>query len=342
MSNQPPIGVPQGAIRLNTDSQKLEFFAQDRWYEMATDVPTLDGGTRGIFTGMAAIPNMSPTGIQFITIPTQGNAIDFGDMVDARSNVGSFASNVRGVFGGGYSPTPDNDIDFITFASTGNASDFGDMNYNAFDTVGASNQTRGLFLGGSPSGSENDGRVDVDYVTIATTGNALDFGDLFLNCMTAGAGANPVRAVIANGKDGSSMSNVIFRVNIATTGNSSDFGDQSTNRQTHGTCSNSVRMVMGGGGTPTKISSIETLLLATEGNSVLFGDLGAAKSSLGACCDATRAVFGAGIFHPETHTNNLEYISIATGGNSVDFGDLLDNSKTSGGTGFSNGHGGLG
>ena len=44
MSNQPPIEVPQGAIRLNTDSQRLEFFAQDRWYEMATDVPTLDGG----------------------------------------------------------------------------------------------------------------------------------------------------------------------------------------------------------------------------------------------------------------------------------------------------------
>ena len=48
MSNQPPIEVPQGAIRLNTDSQRLEFFAQDRWYEMATDVPTLDGGARGI------------------------------------------------------------------------------------------------------------------------------------------------------------------------------------------------------------------------------------------------------------------------------------------------------
>ena len=51
MSNKPPIEVPQGAIRLNTDSQKLEFFAQDRWYEMATDVPTLDGGVRGTFTG---------------------------------------------------------------------------------------------------------------------------------------------------------------------------------------------------------------------------------------------------------------------------------------------------
>ena len=57
MSNLPPIEVPQGAIRLNTDSQKLEFFAQDRWYEFATDTPTLGrdtdvaASTRGIFSG---------------------------------------------------------------------------------------------------------------------------------------------------------------------------------------------------------------------------------------------------------------------------------------------------
>ena len=338
----PPGEIPLGAMRFNSDSSKLEYWNGSAWFQIETFSPNLDGGTRGIFTGMGAIPNMSPYGIQFITIPTQGNATDFGDMVDARANVGSFASNVRGVFGGGYSPGPDNDVDFVTIASTGNATNFGDMNYNAFDTVGASNQTRGLFLGGSPNSSENGGVNSVDYVTIATTGNPVDFGDLFLNCMTAGAGANSVRAVVANGKDGPAHSNVIFKVDIATLGNSSDFGDQTVSRQTHGTCSNSVRMVYGGGGTPTKISGIELVLLASGGNSVPFGDLGAAKSSLGACCDATRAVFGAGIFHPETHTNNLEYISIATGGDTVDFGDLLDNSKTSGGTGFSNGHGGLG
>ena len=57
MSNQPPIEVPQGAIRLNTDAQKLEFFAQERWYEFATDTPALGrdtdfaASTRGIFSG---------------------------------------------------------------------------------------------------------------------------------------------------------------------------------------------------------------------------------------------------------------------------------------------------
>ena len=52
MSNKPPIEVPQGAIRLNTDSQKLEFFAQDQWFEMATESISLDGGNgRGVAAG---------------------------------------------------------------------------------------------------------------------------------------------------------------------------------------------------------------------------------------------------------------------------------------------------
>ena len=76
MSNKPPIGVPQGAIRLNTDSQKLEFYAQDRWFEMETDVPTLDGGVRGLHGGGAA---STINTIQFITMSTQGNAVNLGD-----------------------------------------------------------------------------------------------------------------------------------------------------------------------------------------------------------------------------------------------------------------------
>ena len=58
MSNQPPIEVPQGAIRLNTDSQKLEFYAQDRWYEMATEVLHLLGGARG-FSDQELLPQIS-------------------------------------------------------------------------------------------------------------------------------------------------------------------------------------------------------------------------------------------------------------------------------------------
>ena len=53
----PPSEIPQGAIRFNTDSQKLEFYAQGEWWVMSTDTPNLGRGVdstpgaRGLFAG---------------------------------------------------------------------------------------------------------------------------------------------------------------------------------------------------------------------------------------------------------------------------------------------------
>ena len=148
MSNQPPIEVPQGAIRLNTDSQKLEFFAQDRWYEFATNSPTLDGGTRGLFMGGS--PNTAGRTISFITIPTAGNATDFGDMADQAKYCSSCSSRTRGIVAGGESPSDGTheEIEFVTFSSTGNATDFGDLLEGRTYISACGNQTRGLFGGG--------------------------------------------------------------------------------------------------------------------------------------------------------------------------------------------------
>ena len=49
--------IPQGAIRFNTDSQKLEFYAQGEWWVMSTDTPNLAEsgvvtiGARGLLLG---------------------------------------------------------------------------------------------------------------------------------------------------------------------------------------------------------------------------------------------------------------------------------------------------
>ena len=37
----PPSEIPQGAIRFNTDTHKLEFYAQGEWWIMSTDTPNL-------------------------------------------------------------------------------------------------------------------------------------------------------------------------------------------------------------------------------------------------------------------------------------------------------------
>ena len=168
------MSIPQGAIRFNTDTHRLEFYAQDRWFEMATNVPTLEGGTRGIF--FSENPSSSNV-IQFITIETGGNATNFGDLQAMKNQGAACASRTRGIYAGGEAPSIINTIEFITFSHTGDATNFGDLTNQRrrMGDMGLSNQTRGLFFGGY-TGSATDNAIDM--ISIASTGNAKDFGDL--------------------------------------------------------------------------------------------------------------------------------------------------------------------
>ena len=196
MSNKPPIEVPQGAIRLNTDSQKLEFFAQDRWYEMATNVPTLDGGVRGTFTG--GEPSISDN-MEFITIPTQGNGTDFGDYIinNATGNRSQISSSTRGFCGGGESPSAGdshNTIGKHEFASTGSAVDFANLDFTSKGGPGVSNATRAVQCRGYGAPSLNNN--DICYWTMASQQDAVDFGNLTSGSSYGGSGmASPTRAV---------------------------------------------------------------------------------------------------------------------------------------------------
>ena len=181
MSNQPPIEVPQGAIRLNTDSQKLEFYAQDRWHEMATDVPNLgdatnssetSGGARGLIGGGS---DGRTNATDFITVSTAGNGQDFGDLTQARDQLGAGASRTRGIFAGGYTPSHSNRIDRYEIATLGDAIDFGNLDVSRKDLDSCSNQTRMVHMGGRVTPSNRD---IIEYNTIAVDGNAIDFGDL--------------------------------------------------------------------------------------------------------------------------------------------------------------------
>ena len=62
----------------------------------------------------------------------------------------------------------------MIIASTGDAADFGDLTSARYNCGGASSPTRGLFLGGQPG---PNGVNIIDFVEIATLGNAADFGD---------------------------------------------------------------------------------------------------------------------------------------------------------------------
>ena len=47
----PPVEIPLGAMRFNSDSQKLEYWNGSAWFQIQTFSPTLEGGARGVFFG---------------------------------------------------------------------------------------------------------------------------------------------------------------------------------------------------------------------------------------------------------------------------------------------------
>ena len=168
------MAVKAGALRFNTDSNKLELYDGNQWTQIvATSPEAQTGGTRGVFGGY-----MSPTilnEINYINIDTTGNAIDFGNLTQARRGAGATASRTRGLFAGGATPTAESDtIDFITIASTGNSQDFGDLLGTKNLGSACSSPTRVVFAGGYDPANLNV----MEYVQIPTTGNSIDFGDL--------------------------------------------------------------------------------------------------------------------------------------------------------------------
>jgi hypothetical protein len=116
--------------------------------------------------------------IDYVTIASTGNAIDFGDLTDIAKAPRVGASSTRALAGAVGSAGYNNVINYVTIASTGDATDFGDLSIQSNEGgLGASDSVICLMFGGNANGVSNP---QIDKLTIATLGNATDFGDLRL------------------------------------------------------------------------------------------------------------------------------------------------------------------
>ena len=88
---------------------------------------------------------------------------------------------------------------------------------------GCSNGIRGLFAGGVAV-SPNPRLNTIDFIIIASAGDATDFGDLTQIGDGCGGNSNSIRGVFG-GRTSPSKQQIIDFVNIATTGDAKDFGD---------------------------------------------------------------------------------------------------------------------
>ena len=319
-----------GAIRYNTDSNKMECYVNNKWMIVSTSSPNLDGGARGLFYRGYVGPANSDV-IDYVTIPSAGNAIDFGDSLATARQAGATGSNTRAVVVG--RDSANDTIEFVTFSSTGDAADFGDSTANRAGAPSAvSNGTRGIFAGGEAPSLTNL----IDYITIAQTGNAIDFGDLSVIHSDGARAQSPTRGIIAGGRTSPNpYTNVIEFITMSTLGNGTDFGDLTVARNELASDSNSTRGIFTGGSTPSDVNIMEYITIASTGNSTDFGDQSAATNSGRGSASSTRFVFALG----SSDKSIIEYVQIATQGDSVDFGDLTVSRSQA--AGVSNAHGGL-
>jgi hypothetical protein len=231
----------------------------------------------------------------------------------------------RGVLGGGapyVSPSVINNMSYHEVQSQGIFQDFGDLTLARGNMVAGQNSssTRGLSSGGwtNPAGVNT-----IDFITIANTANAIDFGDTTITRPNGGL-SNQTRSLTASSGD---LINTIDFVTIATTGNASDFGDLLDARGLVSGVSSPTRGVFGGGrnNTPssnTEYNTLQFITIASTGNAQDFGDLTRTRYGMSGFSSATRGIFAGGYSNPQGKWEGIEFFTIATLGNATDFGDL--------------------
>ena len=116
--------------------------------------------------------------IDYITIASAGNGTDFGNMTESKSFVSSTSNLTRGIFAGGASQVT---IDYITIASIGNATDFGDLTQTCRSGCAGSGSTKAIFARDDNSSTGSAAASTINIITMASTGDASDFGDLDTN-----------------------------------------------------------------------------------------------------------------------------------------------------------------
>ena len=254
------------------------------------------------------------------------NTLEFYNGVDWRQFTVSGASGRAVIAHGRRSPEPyPNYYDVITIPTTGSATYFGDFAYGlVHDKVGCGSRTRGLFAGGQghPDGSR---RKDIDYVTIPTTGNAQDFGDLNSAMVHSGSCSSETRGIWSGGYGPSSSyaTNLIDYVEIATVGNGIDFGDLAIEVSYNAMFSSPISgFSVGGYDNQTALvrDEVQRITIASKGDAIEFGSLTAARQKP---CALSNSVMGFTIGGNTTEggDNSIDRTILASGGKAVVFGD---------------------
>ena len=178
--------------------------------------------TRGLFGGGEPGPTAE---ITYVEISTKGDSLNFGDMTVARHQVTATSSPTRGVFLAGAQDFQV--MDYVIIASKGDAIDFGDLSQPRDNSSGVSNGVRGVIGSGFAGPAANVRVKTMDYITFASQGNAIDFGER-TQAADCAATCDSTRGIFKSDYAGPSplnTNNLMDYITIASAGDAVDWGD---------------------------------------------------------------------------------------------------------------------
>ena len=272
------------------------------------------GNTGLVFGGLTAGAAAHATAnIEKYNQTTTGNASEFGgDLTLRRRYPVGVSDGSRVVMAGGAKEWSEiyTRMDYITVSSGANAIIFGDTtgaNNDSGEFTPCSDGVRGCYAGNWSAGGGAPGNP-IQYLTIQTTGNTQDFGDLQWGRYRGGGACNGTRGIIAGGY-GTGARNEIDYITVQSTGNAQDFGDLDTaGRKTNGEISNSTRGIfVTDQGVSEGWPYIDYITIATTGNAQVFGDRLGSYTNCASTSNGTRFTVAGGWSGP---TNTIEYLSL--------------------------------
>lgn len=269
-----PLGWSMEYVQIPTLGNS-QYFGELEWgtyngASFASATRGLYAGGRGIDTYGSGTASFSTAHVDSITIASRGNSTSWGTMSPGFVHTDSCSNSTRGLVTQGYPASTT--VYYVTIATEGEYGTFGNLTLGRHSAAGCASPTRGIFSAGTSPAVGNE----IDVFTIASLGNAVEFGKLSVSRRSyIGSCSNSVRGIIMGG--GVPSPQVFFSdmeyITIATNGNGTDFGDLTLNRQNGTATATQTRGIYAGGGNPTYYNVIDYISLTSLGNAQDFGDL---------------------------------------------------------------------
>jgi hypothetical protein len=229
--------------------------------------------------------------IDYVTMASEGDAVDFGNLQSSKFGGGGAASSTRGLFCGGYdSPQNKDIIDYVEIMTLGDALDFGDLTRARRYGTSVASPTRVVTSGGTGDSYTTTaaGARMTDIFTISSKGNAIDFAPLSGDAQQMAGFTDGIRGIfVLNAPTGVCK---IDQLNVVSGGNAAFHGEleRLTSAQPAGGCNRVRGIIAGGFNTPgtSLTNNIDMIEIQTSGNATDFGDLALVNAVAHGCSDS--------------------------------------------------------